>query len=122
MPRNNELPSYESLLEFQEVYLRAVALAWGETEDAKVFKERFISDPALALQEYFGYTCPWGGVDLSVEEVDADQYGWDSESRSWNLPKNTVGIGIPCKPDDDEQTVALAAYNDAGPTYLFTCC
>lgn len=117
MPRNNELPSYETLLEFQEVYLRAVALSWTDED----FKKELIHDANMALQKYFAYKCPWT-VNLSVDEPKDSNYGWNSDLKSWNLPKNSIGIGIPVKPDKDSQAVALAAYNDAGPTYLFTCC
>lgn len=117
MPRNNELPAYSTLLEFQEVYLRAVALAWQDSE----FKELLLKDAPSALQDYFGYRCPWN-VALTVAEPEGEEYGWNSDLKSWNLPRITVGIGVPEKPDEDSQAVALAAYNDAGPTYLFTCC
>jgi len=32
-------------------------------------------------------------------------------------------FGVPVRPKvSDEESIALAAYNDAGPCYLFTCC
>jgi ribosomally synthesized peptide (two-chain TOMM family) len=115
MPRNNEIPSYESLLEFQEVYLRAVALAW--TDDG--FKALLTSDMRAALENYFGYDCPWN-VDLKAVEGGT---GWDSKTKTWDLPKMLTSVGLPNKPETfEEQLVAFAAYNDAGPTYLFTCC
>ena len=42
----------------------------------------------------------------------------------WKLPKNRFVYGLPPKPeiDEDEMAIALAAYNDSGPGYLFTCC
>lgn len=117
MPRNNELPSYESLLEFQEVYLRAVALSWSD----KAFKKNFLEDPAGSLQNYFGYSVPWN-VDLKVVEPQGPEFGWNPQSKSWTLPRMKATFGLPIAPKIEEQLVAFAAYNDAGPTYLFTCC
>ena len=130
MPRNNELPSYESLLEYQEVYLRAVALAWSDPE----FKKNFLADPRTAMENYFGYSCPWN-VTIRVTEPTDPKYHWtpakDGQPGKWTLPrmKATFGLpdtpykpGTPEKPDIKQQLIAFAAYNDAGPTYLFTCC
>ena len=117
MPRNNRLPTYESLLEFQEVYLRAVALAWSDP----VFKAALLADADQALQDYFGYTCLWN-VDLEVTEASGPGVGWDARHKTWNLPPIRTTFGLPVAPRIEEQLVAFAAYNDAGPTYLFTCC
>jgi ribosomally synthesized peptide (two-chain TOMM family) len=117
MPRNNELPSYESLLEYQEVYLRAVALAWTDKE----FKQAFVDNPRSALEMYFGYSCPWN-VEIQVIEPKGPEYGWNAEKRQWSLPRMKATFGLPVAPKIEEQLVAFAAYNDAGPSYLFTCC
>lgn len=117
MPRNNEVPSYESLLEFQEVYLRAVALSWENDE----FKQAFLEKPQDALARYFGYRCPWT-VELRVKEADKSTYGWDQKQGKWYLPRIKMSFGIPKAPEMKERLVAFGAYNDAGPTYLFTCC
>jgi ribosomally synthesized peptide (two-chain TOMM family) len=122
MPFNNQLPTYESLLQFQEVYLQAVALSWKDEE----FKRQFTAQPELALQHYLGYKCPWN-LTLKVTEVaggGSDNYGWNTKVKDgWHLPDNSLTFGIPVVPEvNDEVCVALAAYNDAGPTYLFTCC
>lgn len=116
MPFNNELPEYESLLEFQEVYLLAIALTWKDNE----FKHLLIDNPDAALKNYFGYVCPWN-VKLKVTPAPTGE--WHREKGKWHLPKNTISVGVPVVPVDDEEVcIALAAYNDAGPTYLFTCC
>jgi ribosomally synthesized peptide (two-chain TOMM family) len=118
MPRNNEIPSYESLLEFQEVYLRAVALAWVDDE----FKSLLLRDARSALADYLGYECPWN-VDLRVAEPIGPNVGWDPRNKTWTLPRMLTSFGLPNKPEAfEEQLVAFAAYNDAGPSYLFTCC
>lgn len=164
---NNEIPSYSTLLEFQEIYLRAIALAWRESVDdcermtehechnhckqhVDCFRREFRDDPFMALAKWFNYKCPWN-VDLKVSELTDEQKKtcrWDNwaecdvcakrkncdesvkcskrgKSRySWGIvPKNTVTIGLPNKPSDDkDHAIALAAYSDSGPTYLFTCC
>ena len=51
MSFTNQLPDYESLLEFQEVYLRAIALSWRD----ETFKKALEDDALLALQHYFAY-------------------------------------------------------------------
>ena len=119
MPFDNRLPTYESLLEFQEVYLRAIALSW----ENETFKENLIKDANQALKNYFGYTCPWN-INIAVEEPKQTvNCHWDKAQRKWvNLPRNSITFGIPFKPDHGDEAIALAAYNDAGPSYLFTCC
>ncbi|NML16904.1 BMA_0021/BMA_0022 family TOMM bacteriocin [Azohydromonas caseinilytica] len=117
MPRNNQIPSYDSLLEFQEVYLRAVALAWTNAQ----FKQDFLADPTGALANYFGYQCPWN-VDLKVREATGPGQGWDAKKKQWTLPPVRTTFGVPVAPKVEEQLIAFAAYNCAGPTYLFTCC
>ncbi|MBC7860140.1 MAG: hypothetical protein H7Z39_15500 [Burkholderiaceae bacterium] len=116
MSFTNNLPSYESLLEFQEVYLRAIALSWRDEE----FKKALEDDALLALQHYFAYKCPWN-INLNVV-APGPRDGWDKQAKKWNLPKNSMTFGVPLKPEADEECIALAAYNDAGPTYLFSCC
>lgn len=112
----NKLPDYQDLLEFQEVYVRAIALAWRD--DA--FKSALEANAALALQQYFGYKLPWN-ITLKVVSPPS-QYGWRAAKQSWDLPKNSMTFGLPARPDIAEEAIALAAYNDAGPCYLFTCC
>jgi ribosomally synthesized peptide (two-chain TOMM family) len=117
MPRDNRLPTYESLLEFQEVYVRAVALTWTDP----VFKQEFIQNPTVALEKFFGFRATWN-VELEIKEADQPGQGWDPATKSWNLPPLECSFGLPEKPVVEEQLLAFAAYNDAGPTYLFTCC
>ena len=116
MAFTNKIPSYEALLEFQEVYMRAIALAWRDEE----FKKMLLADPLFAMQRYLHYRCPWN-IDVKVTEAPAGS-GWDSVSRSWNLPRNGMTFGVPNRPKVEEESIALAAYNDAGATYLFSCC
>ncbi|OOV94735.1 BMA_0021/BMA_0022 family TOMM bacteriocin [Pseudomonas sp. MF4836] len=118
MPRLNEVPSQAVLLEFSEVYLRAVALSWGDNDISVAFRQLFIESPKQALIDYFGYIVPWN-IDLVISPCDPSQ-GWNG--REWLLPPNRMTFSIPETPALEEQAIALAAYNDAGPIYLFTCC
>ena len=117
MAYNNELPSYESLLEFQAVYLRAVALSWRNDK----FHTEFVANPFAALAKWLNYNCP-RNLDLVVREPKAEGCGWDAGNSRWILPPNKITIGLPEPPKVQDQGIALAAYNDSGPTYLFTCC
>jgi ribosomally synthesized peptide (two-chain TOMM family) len=112
----NRLPSYQALLEFQEVYLRAIALAWRDDS----FKQALETDAALALQQFFGYKLPWN-INLTVSSPPPG-HGWSATGQCWELPPNSMTFGLPQRPDIEEEAIALAAYNDAGPCYLFTCC
>ena len=73
------------------------------------------------LEQYFNYNCPWN-VNLAVEKSKAAM--WHSDKGKWvGLEQNKITYGYPNKPKVLEQEpIALAAYNDSGPTYLFTCC
>ncbi|MGH8779290.1 BMA_0021/BMA_0022 family TOMM bacteriocin [Paraburkholderia sp.] len=117
MALNNTVPTLESMLEFQEVYLRAIALSWKDAE----FRQALLSDPFDALGRYFDYQCPWL-LDLKVTDPGPD-FGWDAGTQRWELPENAMTFGVPTRPlPAAEEAVALSVYNDAGPSYLFTCC
>lgn len=125
MPRINELPTYETILEFQKVYVRAVALSWRDPEFAKELRK----NPKAALANNLGYICPWN-LDLEIQanediqQPETEKCSWSSKDGAWkNVPRNGLKVGIPQPPQkNNEQAIALAAYSDAGPTYLFTCC
>ncbi|KML47877.1 hypothetical protein VL15_31370 [Burkholderia cepacia] len=121
MAKENANPTLESMLEFQKVYLRAIALSWRNPD----FKDELLKKPLDTLAKYFGYQCPWI-IDIEVVEPPDGDHGWRDHGRdggSWHLPRNVMTVGIPEKPlSRDEEAVALAAYSDAGSTYLFTCC
>lgn len=144
MSQNNAIPSEESLMEFGEVYMRAIALAWRDDD----FKKMLLEDAMYALEHYFGYRSTWN-FRFSVHEPDqmikkyekeppteVQTWGWLPKEdckkdgvnygigrRHWVLPKNGMSFGLPTAPDAVKDfPVALALYNDAGPMYLFSCC
>ncbi len=128
MGYDNRIPDYAAFLEFNEVYLRAIALAWKD----ETFKKMLLKDAGKAIEAYFNYRCPWS-IDLSARELTKEEKkkggGWhpstDTHAGFWRLPVNVFSFNIPPKPkdiDSTEEAIAMAAYNDSGPTYLFTCC
>ena len=127
MAYENEIPSYEDLRSFSEVYLRAVALAWDESDTGRKFKAMFLENAELALEEYFNYKCPWA-VDLKVREAEKEdpKAGWkpnEGHGGRWQLPRNRVVFGIPSRPEAPlSEAIGVAAYVDGGRTYLFSCC
>jgi len=109
---DNAILNYESLLEFQEVYLRAVAHSWTNAE----FKRELLENPAETIERYFGYRLPWA-LDFKLKE------GGKYENGVWDIPPHTICVGIPDAPlKFEDQAIALSLYNDSGPIYLFSCC
>lgn len=127
MAYDNRIPSYEDLRAFSLVYMRAVALAWDDSETGRTFKSLFLDRPEQALEQYFNYKCPWA-INLVVREACAEDpgSGWDPKAGiagKWRLPRNRVVFGIPTKPEAPlSEAIGLAAYTDSGPNYLFSCC
>ncbi len=127
MAYSERIPSYEDLRAFALVYLRAVALSWTDEE----FKARLTHDPEGALTEYFNYKCPFA-ITLKVRELSAEEVrsgcGWQpaqapTDAGNWKLPPNEVVFSLPTRPDPMyDEAIALAAFADSGPGYLFSCC
>lgn len=134
--------------EFGAVILRALGLAWSEGPDGAFTQKLQDTTSCLpALAGWLGYTTPWNMAIVVEDDPDAvwepldgkdsRQNGWQikphhSSSEGLNphppavsLRKNTLVLHIPHRPDDADQEffpVALAAYNQTGPAYPFTCC
>lgn len=123
MAYDNRLPSYETFLELHEVWLRAIALSWKDER----FKKMLIENTEKALQEYLNFKSPWNvNIKAILPEDSTAQWvpGSNEMQGYWKLPLDRFTYGLPPKPElpDDEEAIALAAYNDSGPGYLFTCC
>jgi ribosomally synthesized peptide (two-chain TOMM family) len=109
----------EEMLEWQEVWLAAVALSWRDPG----FKERLLKDPRTAIAESFGYNLP---PFLKLKLTDGSklppQYGWHAGGQDgWSLPVSDLDMVLPAPPADiKDQAVALADYSSAGRTYPFT--
>ncbi|MEM7251273.1 MAG: BMA_0021/BMA_0022 family TOMM bacteriocin [Pseudomonadota bacterium] len=127
MALDNRLPSYESLLEFSEVYLRAIALAWEEPSFARDLQR----NAPKALRDWLDYVVPWD-AEIRVRPVNREYGHFTPACRDkndqwlpgkWTLPRNKIRYGLPERPDKHaHEAIALAAYYDSGPVYLFTCC
>jgi ribosomally synthesized peptide (two-chain TOMM family) len=116
------------------VYLRAIALAWRDDDVGKTFREALEKDTGKALEEYFNYRCPFS-VDLHIRPYrEEQQVEWIPRGKNaegevvpghWtpHLPPNEIVFNLPNKPKSKfDEAIALAAYVDGGPSYLFTCC
>jgi ribosomally synthesized peptide (two-chain TOMM family) len=121
MPQVTEdnLWAIDEMLEWQETWLAAVALAWRNPD----FKRALLKDPRTAIAERFGYNLP-PFLKLSLKD-GADlgpTYGWHVQGQDgWVLPVSELEMVLPAPPDDlKDQAVALADYSAAGRTYPFT--
>jgi len=133
MAYNQTIPSFEELRALSLVYLRAIALAWEDSDEGRKFKRLLVNHTEQALEEYFNYTCPFS-INLEVRESPPDRHSrWvptatDQAGKTvpghWvGLPPNEIDFGLPNKPAPMfDEAIALAAYVDDGPCYLFSCC
>jgi ribosomally synthesized peptide (two-chain TOMM family) len=117
---NASLGDFSAFLDFGGVTLRAVALAWHNSD----FREAIRRNALGALAEFFGYNCPW---DLKIVVKDDATGRWAPGSGSapshWtSLTNNVLRLDMPLPPESDIRAIALTAYNETGPAYPFTCC
>ncbi|MGK4006906.1 BMA_0021/BMA_0022 family TOMM bacteriocin [Sorangium sp. So ce1036] len=137
-----KLGDFHSFLELGGVIARAIALAWRQQASGDMsFTHDLMTRAAGALQSWLGYISPWG-IDLRVEPAP-DGVRWipptdDASAGAWacgatregeSLPledylRNTLTLCLPDRPGKDATVwpIALAAYNNTGPAYPFTCC
>lgn len=115
--------------EFGGITLRALALAWNsDTFAAELYKTH---DARALVQDYFDYIVPWNFKLRFREHTTGSDDHWTSDERSdayWaKFPLSEITVHLPRRPDspgpNDVQIepIALAAYNDTGPQYPFTC-
>lgn len=116
-----EVPS--SFAEFGVITGRVLALAW--TDEA--FAERLFdaSDARVLIQDVLDYMVPWN-FQLRFRLVE--EPARDDDAYWKNFPRNRILVHLPklphtpCDVDDVAlQPIALAAYNDTGDQYPFTC-
>jgi len=120
-----DLGSTQPFFDFAGVIVRALALAWND----ELFRGQLTENAANALLGWLGYTFPWG---IPLKIVPTTKPQWVCRSRKkgtyfdWDhLEPNTLTLAIPQKPNDSDPMIlpiALAAYNNTGPAYPFTCC
>jgi ribosomally synthesized peptide (two-chain TOMM family) len=128
MAYDSNNPDYAALRGLSMVWLRAVALAWTDDEVGKKFRALLRDDPERALEEYFNYKCPFSiKLRVNTAEPTTEHPGWvpakGGKPGYWKLPPNKIVFGVPSKPAPIyDEAVALAAYVEGGPSYLFSCC
>lgn len=137
-----KLGKFESFLELGGVVTRAIALAWRQQASGDLsFTNDLTTNAVDALQSWLGYISPWG-IDLRVEHAPAGAR-WipptdGASTGTWacgstregkrlllaDCLKNTLTLCLPDQPGADATVwpIALAAYNNTGPAYPFTCC
>ncbi|MCL1123957.1 BMA_0021/BMA_0022 family TOMM bacteriocin [Shewanella surugensis] len=116
------------LLDFSATVLRAISLYWEDD----TFKTSIInvddnySDKTPILSKWFGYNNPWNFI-INFKKCDSFYLLKANEAQ---YPANVISLGKPKKPhnpngnqnDKAVLPIALAAYNDDGNSYPFTCC
>lgn len=108
----------DEMLEWQEVWLGAVALAWRDPD----FRAELLADARRAIAVHFEYNLP-PHLDLTVKEVPkTGKWGWRTDGEDgWVLPSAMLTVTLPPPPAKlEDQVVALADYSAAGRTYPFT--
>lgn len=118
------------LLSFNATLLRAISLYWDDPS----FKEELLnaegdhSDKTPILSKFFGYNNPWNFA-INFKECKTFILNKDDDSE-FDYPANIISLGKPRKPQLPDGVkaspgiypIALAAYNDDGKSYPFTCC
>lgn len=116
LDNDQSFPSWETMLEWQYVWLRAVAESWENAE----FRAALLTDARAALKQKLGYELP-RTMHLIVFEPEHGGYVVQDGVGNWVLPKNELHLPLPPKPKDEySQAIALADYNNAGRSYPFT--
>jgi ribosomally synthesized peptide (two-chain TOMM family) len=114
---NVGLGSWNAFLDFGSVTVRALALAWRNAD----FRTQVQKDTIAALQNWLGYNSPWN---LDIRIRNNPEMKWSSGVWQQGSRKNELCLFVPQRPGDDFTVwpIALAAYNETGPAYPFTCC
>ncbi|WP_299006388.1 BMA_0021/BMA_0022 family TOMM bacteriocin [uncultured Shewanella sp.] len=118
------------LLDFSAVVLRAISLYWedGNFKASIINEKGDFSDKTPILSKWFGYNNPWNfSLNFKNNKRFDLKNGCDCDSQ---YPANIISLGKPKKPhllngkqsDKAILPIALAAYNDDGNSYPFTCC
>ncbi|KVE38735.1 BMA_0021/BMA_0022 family TOMM bacteriocin [Burkholderia sp. TSV86] len=110
MDHSANLPTYEQFLEFRAAVIRAIAVAWNDND----YLDQLLADPVKALHDKFDYRFPLA-VDLKAV---AETATWTPETTAgWTCIKNNVlELVLPPAPPQDQEAVALAAYNSRNLT------
>lgn len=115
----------EDLLAFGASMPNLIAYAWESEENFKDLmspENNPLRQGQTAGDKTFLFQNPWGfniEFKAGTTEWKSDHDGnWEWEA----LPKNVIWLNLPKPPPDKQkQAVALAAYNNSGPAYPYTC-
>lgn len=121
---DNAWSNWKAMLDWRDVWLKAVALAW----ESPAFKEQLLRDARSALKEHLGYELP-RFIEFQVVEASdfparpGEEWGWQGmKGGEWKLPEARLTFPLPPPPaQEKQQAVALADFARAGRTYPFTC-
>jgi ribosomally synthesized peptide (two-chain TOMM family) len=121
---------YDDFLQLRAAVVRAVAMAWvadhptpsGQDPDPRQpFRKEFLDNPLTAMNEWFGYECPFD-LDLTVQPSDPDDppdIFAPAYTGGWVGIDNTIRLYLPPPPAEKEQWAeALAAYNQKRSMFL----
>jgi len=105
---------------FGVITSRLVALAWSDPEfHNKLYNQsNSRSDVRDLLDGALDYVVQWN-FRLVFEEVPEDSS--DSVDYWERFPRSEVTVFLPQQPDPSVEAIALAAYNDTGGQYPFSC-
>lgn len=111
-----EVEAPTDFAEFGVITARLIALAWSDP----VFAERLFTTPDARqlVQNAMDYMVPWN-FQLKFHRVEGPSC--DSDDYWLEFPCSAITVFMPMTPDADVEAIALAAYNDTGAQYPFTC-
>jgi ribosomally synthesized peptide (two-chain TOMM family) len=110
------------LNKFKLAWAKLIAIAWDDKDfEQQLYKE----DPAgirAKFAMFLNFALP-DDLNLKIVKLDASQEGWDAKNQRWNLTSSaSVQLGLPPRPKDTQQAVALAEYQSLAQQYPLSCC
>lgn len=98
-------PSPKDFLNFRAMIIRAIAKCWID----EAYKNKFISDPVAALEEFPHYHYPY----TAKVTVDRDSAVYRPDLvNNWQCKIfSSITLKLPPAPKESERAQALAAYN-----------
>lgn len=111
-----EVEAPADFAEFGVVTARIIALAWSDSD----FADRLFATPDARqiVQNSMDYMVPWN-FQLKFHRVEGPSN--DGDDYWLEFPCSAITVFLPETPEVDVEAIALAAYNDTGSQYPFTC-
>jgi ribosomally synthesized peptide (two-chain TOMM family) len=106
--------------DFGVITSRVVALSWADKKFAHALFDN--ADASPLIEEAMDYIIPWH-FKLKFNLVSGPTAATDKYLKTYwkNFPRSKITVHLPKPPEIDSQPIALAAYNDTGGQYPFTC-